>query len=69
MLHDHTIERHGPHVSNVADWSPTEVLRWLKEAGQDSFKDVFYANAFTGKQILALTNASFSVRAVRLSCC
>lgn len=45
---------------NPLDWSPPEVLRWLKENRLDTFKDVFYANAFNGKQLLALTPASFS---------
>lgn len=54
----------APLPDNPRDWTPSEVLRWLKDNHLDSFKDIFYANSFSGLQLLALTAASFKTAGV-----
>lgn len=49
-----------PLPQNPRDWTNGEILRWLKEQDLDDFKDIFYSNGFSGKQLVALVADHFS---------
>ena len=45
--------------TNPAAWSAVEVIQWLSYKEHRSFRDLFYANGFEGKQLVQLTVPSF----------